>query len=79
MVYFAASHLCIYIVTWNMYQILMGLLPSLESNWKCKIKTNVKMCIFMYFKIQSDQSSIIQNALKSQIFYLFTKSSWGHK
>ena len=31
----------------------------------------------MYFKIQSDQPRITQNALKSQIFDLFTKSFSG--
>ena len=29
------------------------------------------MCILMYFKIQSDQP---RNALKGQMFYLFTKT-----
>ena len=29
----------------------------------------------MYFKIQSDQPRMTRNALKSQIFDLFTKSS----
>ena len=43
-----------------------------------KIKTNLKMCVLMYFKIQSDQPRITQNALKSQIFDLFTKSLSGH-
>ena len=33
----------------------------------------------MYFEIQSDQLRITQNALKSQNFDLFTKSSSGHK
>ena len=33
----------------------------------------------MHFKIQSDQLRITRNALKSQIFDLFTKSSSGHK
>ena len=33
------------------------------------------MCIMIYFKIQSDQPRITRNALKSQIFDLFTKSS----
>ena len=37
------------------------------------------MCIFIYFKIQSDQPRIAQNALKSQIFDLFTISLSGHK
>ena len=37
------------------------------------------MCIFMYFEIQSDQPRITQNALKSQIFNLFTKSLSGSK
>ena len=37
------------------------------------------MYIFMYFKIQSDQPKITRNALKSQIFDLFTKLSSGHK
>ena len=37
------------------------------------------MCILMYFKIQSDQLGITRNALKSQIFDLFTKSSSGNK
>ena len=37
------------------------------------------MCILMYFKIQSDQPRITRNALKSQIFDLFTKSSSGYK
>ena len=36
------------------------------------------MCVLMYFKIQSDQPRITQNALKSQIFDLFTKSLSGH-
>ena len=35
------------------------------------------MCILMCFKIQSDQPRIKQNALKSRIFDLFTKSSSG--
>ena len=39
-----------------------------------KIKTNTKMCILMYFKIQRDQPRITRNALKNQIFHLFTKS-----
>ena len=34
------------------------------------------MCILMYFKIQSDQPRITQNALTSQIFDLLTNSSW---
>ena len=33
----------------------------------------------MFFKFQSDQPRITQNALRSQIFDLFTKSSSGHK
>ena len=37
------------------------------------------MCILMYFKIQSEQPRITRNALKSQIFDLFTKSSSGYK
>ena len=37
------------------------------------------MYILMYFKIQIDQPRITQNALKSRIFNLFTKSSSGHK
>ena len=32
----------------------------------------------MYFRIQSDGPRITQNALKSQIFDLFTKSSSGN-
>ena len=32
------------------------------------------MCILIYFKIQSDQPRITQNALKRQIFDLFSKS-----
>ena len=36
------------------------------------------MCTLIYFKIQSDQPRITRNALKSQIFYLFTKSLPGH-
>ena len=36
------------------------------------------MCILMYFKVQSDQPRITRNAIKSQIFDLFTKSSSGH-
>ena len=36
-----------------------------------KIKTNPKMCILIYVKIQSDQPRITRNALKSQIFDLF--------
>ena len=43
------------------------------------IKNNSKMCFLMYFKIQNDQPRITQNALKSQIFNLFTRSSSGHK
>ena len=46
---------------------------------KHKIKTNPKMCILMCFKIQSDQPRIKRNALKSQIFDLFAKSSSGYK
>ena len=42
-------------------------------------KTNPNMCILMYFEIQSYQPRIAQNALKSQIFELFTKPSSGHK
>ena len=33
----------------------------------------------MNFKIQSDQPRITRNALKNQIFDLFTKSFSGHK
>ena len=33
----------------------------------------------MYYKIQNDRSRITRNALKSQIFDLYTKSSSGHK
>ena len=33
----------------------------------------------MYFKIQNDQPRITQNALKSQTFDSFTKSSSEHK
>ena len=40
-----------------------------------KIKTNPKMCILVYFKFQSDQPRITRNALKSQIFDLFTELS----
>ena len=36
------------------------------------------MCILMHFKIQNDQPRITRNALKSQIFHLFTKLSSGH-
>ena len=36
------------------------------------------MCILMYFEVQSDQPRITRNAIKSQIFDLFTKSSSGH-
>ena len=36
------------------------------------------MYILMHFKIQSDQLRITPNALKSQIFDLFTKSSSGY-
>ena len=36
------------------------------------------MCILMYFKIQSDQPKITQNALKNRIFDSFTKPSSGH-
>ena len=50
-----------------------------DSFKRYKIKTNSKMCILMYFKIQSDQLRITQNALKSQVFDLFTKSSSEHK
>ena len=46
---------------------------------KHKIKTNPKMYILMYFKIQSGQPRITPNALKSKIFDFFTKSSSGHK
>ena len=42
------------------------------------MKTNPNMCILMYFKIQSDQPKITQNALKSRIFDSFTKPSSGH-
>ena len=37
------------------------------------------MSILMYLEIQSYQPRVIRNALKSQIFELFTKSSPGHK
>ena len=37
------------------------------------------MRFLMYFKIQNDQPRITQNALKSQIFNLFSRSSSGHK
>ena len=37
------------------------------------------MYILMYFKIESDKPRIIRNALKSEIFDLFTKSSSGYK
>ena len=47
---------------------------------KYKMKTNPNMCTLMYFKTQpSDQPRITRNALKSQIFDLFTKSSSGNK
>ena len=39
-----------------------------------KIKINPNMCILMYFKIQSDQTRITRNSLKSRIFDLFTKT-----
>ena len=42
------------------------------------MKTNPNMCILMYFKIQSDQPKITQNALKSRIFDSFTKPSSGY-
>ena len=45
---------------------------SANSFKKYKVKTNLNMCILMYFKIQSDQSRITRNVLKSQIFDLFT-------
>ena len=45
---------------------------------KFNIKANPNMCILMNFKIQSDQPSLTRNALKCQIFNLFTKSSSGH-
>ena len=50
-----------------------------DSFKKYKINIYPKMCILMYFKIQSDQLRITRNALKSQIFDLFTKSSSGYK
>ena len=37
------------------------------------------MCSLMYFKIQGDQPKITRNALKSEIFDLFTKSLLRHK
>ena len=46
---------------------------------KYKIKTNPSMNILIYFKIQSDQPRITRNALRNQIFDLFTKSLSGHK
>ena len=33
----------------------------------------------MYFKIQGDQTRMTRNALKSQMFDLFTKLLSGHK
>ena len=50
-----------------------------DSFKKHKIKTNPKMYILMYFKIQSGQPRITPNALKSKIFDFLTKSSSGHK
>ena len=50
-----------------------------DSFKKYKIRTNPNMCILMYTEIQSDQTRITQNALKSQIFDSFTKSSSGHQ
>ena len=50
-----------------------------DSFKKYKIRTNPNMCILMYTEIQSDQTRITRNALKSQIFDSFTKSSSGHQ
>ena len=44
-----------------------------NNRFQYNIKTNPKMCILIYFKIQSNQPRIAQNALKSQIFDLFTE------
>ena len=61
-------------------QIWVNQIPfPVNSFKKYKIKTNLKMCILIYFKIQSDQPRITQNVLKSQIFDLFTKLLSGHK
>ena len=37
------------------------------------------MSVVMYFKIQSDQTRITRNALKSWLFNLLIKSSLEHK
>ena len=37
------------------------------------------MSVVMYFKIQSDQTRITRNALKSWLFDLLIKSSLEHK
>ena len=39
-----------------------------DSFKKYKIKTNLNMCILMYFKIQSDQARITRNAFKKVKF-----------
>ena len=54
------------------------MISSVSKNIKEKLNWICASCL-MYFKIQSDQPRITQNALKIQIFDLFTKSSSGHK
>ena len=56
----------------NILQEKIFILNSLpvDSLRKYKIKTNPKMCILMYFKIQSDQPRITQSAFKKFLIYL---------
>ena len=54
---------------------LVGYLETTKTN----NNNNPKMCILTYVKIQSDPPRTTRNALKRQIFDLFTKSSSGHK
>ena len=48
-----------------------------QTKFKNKIKTNPKMCILMYFIIQSDQPRITWNTLKSQVFGLTAFSEFA--
>ena len=59
--------------------IQKDLVGYLETTKKKKKKKKTKICILTYVKIKSDQPRTTRNALKRQIFDLFTKSSSGHK
>ena len=68
----------------NIVKVIENCLWNVSTDCECyklvlSFKTNLNMCILMYFKIQSDQLRITRNAFISQIFDLFSKSSSGNK